>query len=288
MNTLSLSKRAQVIHLLVEGNSLRAASRLADVSYNTVLKLLCEVGKATSEYQDKVLRNLTCQKIQVDEIWSFCYAKQKNVGKLLQPNPDAGNVWTWVAMCPDSKLVPSWLVGDRDIQAARMFMQDLASRMDNRIQLVSDGYKGYIEAVDNAFGTDIDYAMLVKSYGANQRYVGSEKEVIVGKPLMQDTSTSLIERQNLTMRMCIRRFTRKTNGFSKKVENHIAAVSLHFMFYNFGRIHKTLKVTPAMEAGITDHIWTIEEIVDLAYKNEVPKLRGAYGMNKLIQSLISK
>lgn len=250
MNKLSIFKRAQVIHLLVEGNSLRATARLA-----------------------------------VDEIWSFCYSKQKNVDKLVRPNKDAGDVWTWTAICPDTKLVPTWLVADRDSQAASDFIRDLSSRMANKIQLTSDGYKAYENAVNGSFGANVDFAQVVKHYDGRQRYIGSERRVVAGNPKAEHISTSLVERQNLTMRMSIRRFTRKTNAFSKKIENHAAAVALHFMYYNFARIHKSLRVTPAMECGVSKHVWSIEEIVDLAYKNEAAKPRGAY-KSKLIANII--
>lgn len=266
MNKLSLSKHAQIIGMLVEGNSLRSTSRMADVAYNTVLKLLVEVGEVCGKYQYINLKNLPCKRIQVDEIWSFNYCKQKNVDKLKQSNREAGNVWTWVAICEDTKLVPCWLVGDREIRSAKMFMDDLASRMAERIQLTSDGYKAYETVVDSTFAGNVDYAMLKKIYSASNRYIGADRQVMNGNPDKTKISTSYIERQNLTMRMSMRRFTRKTNGFSKKLQNHTCAIALHFMWYNYGRIHKTLKVTPAMEAGITDHIWTLQEIVGLISK----------------------
>lgn len=263
MNRLSLQKRAQIIGMLVEGCSLRTTSRLADVAYNTVLKQVRDIGIATSEYQDKVLRNLICKRIQVDEIWSFCYAKEKTIKrKNMDPN-GIGSLWTWTAIDYDTKLVPSWYVADRGKGSADIFMQDLASRVVSKTHITSDGYTGYIEAVDNAFGEYADYSMVVKQYDANGRYEGSEKKIITGKPEMEEVSTNIVERQNLTMRMGIRRFARKTNAFSKKLENHSHAVSLHFMYYNFARIHKTLRVTPAMEAGISDHIWELEEIAAL-------------------------
>lgn len=273
MNRLSIEKRAQIIGLLVEGNSLRATSRLADVSINTVTKLLIDTGYAAAEYQNKALRNLTCKRIQVDEIWSFCYAKQKNVALAKAPVAGAGDVWTWTAICADTKLVPSWLVGSRDADAAQTFIADLAGRMASRIQLTSDGHGPYLQAVENAFGADVDYAMLVKIYGSSpepqKRYspaecVGCRHQKVTGKPDDRHISTSFAERQNLTMRMSMRRFTRLTNAFSKKVENHAHAVALHFLYYNFGRIHKSLRVTPAMQAGIVDHAWTLEEIAGLA------------------------
>ncbi|MGH8584310.1 MAG: IS1 family transposase [Gammaproteobacteria bacterium] len=276
MNKLPLAKRAQIIGLLVEGNSLRATSRLADCSINTVTKLLVDVGAACSEYQDKTLRNLPCKRIQCDEIWAFCYAKQKNVPEDRKGVFGYGDVYTWTALCADTKLVPCWHIGRRDACAASLFVDDLAGRLAKRVQLTTDGHKPYLNAVEAAFGADIDYAMLMKLYGdetsghgAERKYspgecCGTIKGVVVGNPAAEHVSTSYVERQNLTMRMGIRRFTRLTNAFSKKVENHMHAVSLHFMWYNFGRIHKTLRVTPAMEAGVSDHVWSLEEIAKIA------------------------
>lgn len=273
MNKLSLTKRAQILHMLVEGNSLRSTSRMADVSINTVTKLLVDVGNACASYQDEKLRNLPCKRIQVDEIWSFCHSKQKNVAEEKKGKLGYGDLWTWTAICADTKLVPSWLVGGRDATYAHAFIQDLASRLNSRIQLSSDGLKAYLEAVEGAFGCDIDYAMLVKIYGGSadgqKRYspanfVTAQKTTVVGSPEPDFISTSYVERQNLTMRMSMRRFTRLTNGFSKKVENHECAVALHFMYYNFARIHKTLRVSPAMEAKLTDRLWNLEDIVNLA------------------------
>lgn len=271
MNKLSLQKRAQVIGLLVEGNSLRATGRLADVSYNTVLKLAAQAGKACDAYQAKVMVNLPCKKLQLDEIWSFVYSKAKNVPD--NKRGEAGDVWTWVAIDADTKLVPTWLVGGRDGEAARIFVADLAGRLANRVQITSDGAAPYLQAVEGAFGADVDYAMLVKIYGeggeGNEKryspaeYVCAKKEKIIGNPDLCCVSTSFVERQNLTMRMSIRRFTRLTNAFSKKVENHAASVALHFMNYNFCRIHQTLRITPAMAAGVTDHVWTVEEVAAL-------------------------
>lgn len=285
MNKLSISKRAQIIGMLVEGNSLRAISRMADCSINTVTKLLVDIGCAAADYQYKTLRNLPCKRVQVDEIWSFCYAKQKNVKDAKAAPEGAGDVWTWTAICSDTKIIPSWLVGNRDAECANAFVQDLASRLASRVQLTSDGYKPYLEAVEGAFGADVDYAMLVKSYGTpiegQKRYspadcTGCVKKAVTGKPDINHVSTSHVERQNLTMRMGMRRFTRLTNGFSKKVENHGHSIALHFMYYNFGRIHKTLKVTPAMEAGVTDHVWSLEEIAALMDVSQEPKKRGTY------------
>ncbi len=272
MNRLDISKRAQIIGLLVEGNSLRATSRLADVSINTVTKLLVDVGTACAKYQDEFLRFLPCKRIQVDEIWSFVYSKQKNVPEGMEDR--AGDVWTWTAICADTKLVPSWHVGSRDAECAMTFMDDLARRLENRVQLTSDGHKAYLDAVDGAFGGDIDYSMLVKIYGKMKiegpaRYspavcTGAKKTPMIGNPDKAHISTSYVERQNLNMRMSMRRFTRLTNAFSKKIENHEHAIARHFMYYNFGRIHKMLRVTPAMAAGVSQHVWSLEEIAALA------------------------
>jgi IS1 family transposase len=273
MNKLSTEKRVQILSCLVEGNSLRATARMCDVAFNTVLKFVPEIGEACSEYQDKVFHNLKCKRVQCDEIWSFCYAKEKNVPEEHQGEFGYGDIWTWVALDADTKLVPSFCVGNRDAKTAKIFMDDLAGRLANRVQLTTDGYKIYLNAIENAFGGDIDYAMLVKVYEATptndqRKYspiecIGAEKKRISGNPDKKHISTSFVERQNLTMRMSMRRFTRLTNGFSKKVENHIHHLSLYYMYYNFCRIHKTLRVTPAMEAGITDHVWSLEEIISL-------------------------
>jgi IS1 family transposase len=243
---------------------------------NTVVKLLVDIGTACAEYQDKTFRNLSCKNIQCDEIWSFCYSKDKNVPKEFKGVFGYGDVWTWTAIDADTKLIPSWLVANRSVDAAIVFMEDLAGRLKNRVQLTTDGHKAYLTAVENAFAGNIDYAMLVKVYGnendtqdkSARKYSPAEctetKRVrIVGNPDANLVSTSYAERQNLTMRMSMRRFTRLTNGFSKKIDNLEAAVALHFMHYNFCRIHKTLRVTPAMEAGITDHVWNLEEIINL-------------------------
>lgn len=261
--------------LLVEGNSLRSTSRLAGVSINTVYKLLIDVGRACSQYQDKTFVDLKCQRIQVDEIWSFCYVKQKNLGTAKNAPEHAGDVYTWTSLCPDTKIVPTWLVGKRDAEHAKIFIADLAERIPGRFQLTSDGFKAYLEAVEGLYRDDIDYAMLVKIYGnaeglpsvSGRHLIGTNQRKIMGKPDMRHISTSLIERQNLNMRMSMRRFTRKTNGFSKKIENHAYAVALHFMYYNFARIHKTLRITPAMAGGISKHVWSLEEIIQLTANN---------------------
>jgi IS1 family transposase len=247
---------------------------MTDSAINTVVKLLVDAGKACSEYQDRVLRNLTCNRLQCDEIWAFCYAKEKNVPADKKGRFGYGDVWTWTAICADTKLVPSWMVGNRDAETAEMFIDDLASRLAHKVQLTTDGLKVYLEAIEGTFGGNIDYAMLVKLYGDSMeqkvqkryspaKYTGSKTENITGNPDKSHISTSYAERQNLTMRMGMRRFTRLTNAFSKKVENLAHAVSLHFMYYNFARIHKTLRVAPAMEAGVSDHLWSLEEIAGL-------------------------
>jgi len=277
MNRLSIEQRARVISALVEGNSIRATCRMTGAAKGTVTRLFCDVGIACAKYQDIHLRNLSSRLIQCDEIWSFCYAKQKNVPEEKQGRFGYGDVWTWTAIDADTKLVPSWLVGLRDAGHAFKFMRDLRTKLANRVQLTTDGHRAYLTAVEDTFGADVDYAMLVKLYGHEReqvvryspaRCVGAEPHTIQGKPDPDKISTSYAERQNLTMRMSMRRFTRLTNAFSKKIENLELTVALHFMHYNFARPHKTLANpyprTPAMAAGISDHIWTIGEIVKLA------------------------
>lgn len=272
MNKLSTEKRAQIVACLVEGNSIRSTVRMTGAAKNTVTKLLVDLGAACSKYQDETLRNLECSTIQVDEIWSFCYSKQKNVPEDKQGQFGYGDIWTWTSICADSKLVPSWLIGGRDAEWANIFMNDLASRLKHRVQLSSDGHRAYLEAVEGAFGCEVDYAMLIKMYGKSlegerryspSEYIGTEFRKITGNPDPVKASTSYVERNNLTMRMGMRRFTRLTNAFSKKVENLECAVALHFMYYNFSRIHRTLKVTPAMAAGVTNRLWEIKDIVSL-------------------------
>jgi IS1 family transposase len=271
MNRLNRTKQAQVIAALVEGNSINATVRMTGVAKHTILKLIADVGSACADYQDRTFRNLKCKRIQCDEIWQFCYAKAKNVPAEKRGQFGYGDVWTWVAIDADTKLVPSFMVGNRDLQTARIFIDDLKSRLANRVQLTTDGLRIYMEAVECAFRGDVDYAMLVKMYESSQdetRYspaecVSCEPKAITGKPDPKHISTSYVERQNLTMRMSMRRFTRLTNGFSKKIENHAYAVAIHYMHYNFCRIHKTLRVTPAMEAGITGHVWSTEELASL-------------------------
>jgi IS1 family transposase len=268
MKQLSTQERARIVSALVEGNSIRAISRMTGFSRNTIDKLLTDLGRNASIYQDRTFRNLSCKRIQCDEIWSFVGAKEKNTTEETKAE-GWGDVWTWVAMDADTKLVPCWYVGTRDGGAAYHFMHDLADRLAHRVQLTTDGHKPYLMAVEDAFGTDIDYAQLIKIYGegpkTEARYspaqcMGTRRAKVIGNPEHAHVSTSFIERQNLTMRMSMRRFTRLTNAFSKKVENHEHAIAIHYMYYNFGRIHQSLRVTPAMEAGLTDHVWSIEEI----------------------------
>jgi hypothetical protein len=272
MNRLKPKKQKQIIAALVEGNSIRATCRMTGAAKGTVIKLLADLGKACSDYQDRVFHNLECKRIQCDEIWSFCAMKEKNVPEDKKGQLGYGDVYTFTALCEDSKLVPSWYVGKRSLSSAIPFMHDLANRMKHRVQLTTDGHKMYLEAVESAFGSEIDFSQLVKMYGTEPeaekryspaKYVSSKKERIQGNPDLNKTSTSYVERQNLTIRMSMRRFTRLTNGFSKKVENLAYAISLHFMYYNFVRIHQTLRCTPAMAAGVTDRLWEIEDIIAL-------------------------
>jgi IS1 family transposase len=276
MNRLSRQERAQIIRLLVEGNSLRSTTRITGRSINTVSKLLVDLGMACERYQDERLPDLTSRRIECDEIWSFCRAKARNVPEEHRGEPGWGDIWTWVAHDPDTKLVSTWLVGDRDAAFANAFLLDLASRLRYRVQLTTDGHRPYLDAVERAFGRDVDFAQLVKFYGTEPGeerkfsppvVLSEEVRIIQGQPDPERISTSGVERQNLTMRMGMRRFTRLTNGFSKKAENHAAAVALHYMYVNFARPHKSLANpyprTPAMAAGIEDHIWSSEEIAAL-------------------------
>jgi len=276
MSKLSIEKRVQILSMLVEGSSMRSTSRVTGASINTVSKLLIEAGQACLEFHDENVRGLKSERIQCDEIWSFCYAKQKNAGKADMPE-FAGDIWTWTSLDADSKLICNWFVGGRDAEYANIFMQDLAERLDNRVQLTTDGHKAYLQAVDGAFGNDIDYAQLVKLYGQSPngkttRYspaecTGIRKKDRTGSPDQQHVSTSYVERQNLNMRMGMRRFTRLTNAFSKKYENHCHALALYFVYYNFIRKHTTLKTTPAVAAGLVDEVYTMELIVELVEKN---------------------
>jgi IS1 family transposase len=274
MNRLSTEKRAQIIGCLVEGNSIRATVRMTGAAKNTIVKLLADLGEACAEFQDGALQDLPCKVVEVDEIWSYCYAKQKNVPEQFKGTPGYGDVWTFTAICADTKLAPTWLVGERTSDDAEFFLTDLASRLDGRVQLSTDGHRIYEGTVGPAFRQNVDWAQIQKQFsgGEDGKYsppacIGSKRRIVKGDPDPDRISTSYVERQNLTMRMGMRRFTRLTNGFSRKVENLAHAVSLHFMHYNFARPHKTLKEryprTPAMAAGVADHIWSLEEIAAL-------------------------
>ena len=276
MNRLSTEKRAAIIGCLVEGNSIRATVRITGAAKNTVTRLLVDLGAACAEYQDATLRELPCRTIEADEIWSFAYAKQKNVPEQFRGTPGYGDVWTWVAICADTKLVPSWLVGERTIEDATTFAHDLRGRLaePGNVQVTTDGLSAYREAVGDAFG-EVDFAQLHKVYGLDPKARGAQRRysppmvtsthvsVVSGDPDPGEISTSYVERQNLAMRMGMRRFTRLTNGFSKKVENLAHAVSLHYMHYNFARVHQTLRCTPAQAAGVADKRWTLTDIAGL-------------------------
>jgi IS1 family transposase len=274
MNKLTTEKRAQIIGCLVEGNSIRATVRMTGAAKNTITKLLVDLGEACAEFQDGVLVDLPCEVVEADEIWAYCYAKQKNVPEQFKGTPGYGDVWTFTALCADTKLVPSWLIGERTMDDAEVFLTDLANRMTGRIQLSTDGHRIYEGTVGPSFANDVDWAQIQKRYAAGEpgKYsppvcIGTKRRVLKGDPDPDRISTSYVERQNLTMRMGMRRFTRLTNGFSRKVENLAHSVSLHFMHYNFARPHAALREryprTPAMVAGVTDHIWSLEEIAAL-------------------------
>ena len=296
MNKLPLQTRITILNMLVEGSSMRSISRITGVSINTVTKLLEDAGKACAAYHDTTVRNVKARNVQCDEIWSFCYAKEKNVAAAKSAPEGSGDVWTWTAIDRDTKMILAFEVGDRSAATARDFMDDLADRLATRVQLATDGHKAYLEAVEGAFGMDVDYAMLVKLYGDATGYKGHEKkyspaectgtrkELISGSPVKEPVSTSHVERQNLSMRMGMRRFTRLTDGFSKKLENHLHMLSLYFVHYNFVRIHKTLKCTPAMAAGVSTTLqgmtW-LAGIVEAAAPK--PGARGPYG-EKTIQT----
>jgi IS1 family transposase len=289
MNKLPIEKRRQILAMLCEGSSMRSIERITGVSINTVSKILVEAGEACLILHDETVHNVKASRVQCDEIWSFCYAKDKNVPAAKDAPEGAGDVWTWTAIDADTKLIVSYFVGDRSGQSAIALMDDLRSRLSNRVQLTTDGHRAYLEAVEGAFGADVDYAQLVKMYGnvgggknAEVRYspaecTGIKKVRVEGNPDVKHVSTSYVERQNLTMRMSMRRFTRLTNAFSKKLDNHIHALALYFVFYNFTRIHKTLRVSPAMAAGITNRLWSLDDVIakidELA---PAPKPRGPY------------
>jgi IS1 family transposase len=287
MNKLSRERRAQILGMMVEGNSIRAIARMTDVSKNTIVKLLEDAGEACLDYHDRYVRGVAAKRVQCDEIWSFAWCKQKNVAKAKRKDLAHGDVWTWVAIDAETKLAISYLVGDRNSEYAMTLMDDLRQRVTTRLQLTTDGHSPHLQAVDGAFGADIDYAMLVKMYGmppaeaeAARRYspsecIGTQRRKVTGNPDPKHISTSYVERQNLTMRMAIRRFTRLTNAFSKKVENHAHSVAIHFMHYNFVRIHQSLRVTPAMAAGVSNTLWSLMEMVSVIEEWEArntPKL----------------
>ena len=290
MNKLPLNKRVQILSMLCEGSSMRSISRVADVSINTVSKLLVDAGKFCAELHDNQVRNVKAKRVQCDEIWSFVGAKQKNVPTMKQPVEGAGDVWTWTALDGDSKLIISWLVGGRDSEYALAFMDDVKDRLANRVQMTTDGHRAYLNAVEEAFGADIDYAMLVKQYGEpegravpqERRYspavcTGAVKTRIEGSPDPEFVSTSHVERQNLTMRMANRRFTRLTNAFSKKFENHVHMVALYTVWYNFIKMHKSLRMTPAMAAGVADKLWSMDDLCEMMEATEPkPGPRGPY------------
>ena len=288
MNKLPFHTRLEILHMLCEDSSMRAISRIKDISFNTVKKLLVDAGRACAAFHDATVRNITTKKIQCDELWAFCYAKQKNVPFAKSPVEGAGDIWTWTAIDADTKLLISWMIGNRDGETAAIFINDLKKRLANRVQLTTDGHKAYLQAVESAFGIDIDYAMLIKLYGSSEdpdhRYspaecIGVEKKTIMGAPVAEDISTSYVERHNLTTRMCIRRFTRLTNAFTKKLENHGHAFALYTVWYNFVRIHKTLRMSPAMAAGVSKTLWDMDHIIDLIEhfeSNQMPKKRGPY------------
>jgi IS1 family transposase len=290
MNKLPSAKRTQILGMLCEGSSMRSISRTVDVSINTVAKLLVDAGKVCAAFHDEKVRGVKARRVQCDEIWSFTYAKAKNVASAKAAPEEAGDTWTWTALDADSKLIVSWLVGGRDAEYANAFMNDLASRLASRVQLTTDGHRAYLDAVEGAFGADVDYAQLVKLYGeapeAQKRYspaecVGCRKEAIAGRPEKKHVSTSYVERQNLTMRMHMRRFTRLTNAFSKKFENHMHMVAIYTVWYSFVRIHKTLKVTPAMAAGLSPILWSMEDVAALV-EADAPKpgKRGSYKLRQ--------
>jgi IS1 family transposase len=291
MNKLPLTTRVQILSMLVEGSSMRSTSRITGVSINTVTKLLIDAGEACASFHYGAVRDVKAKRVQCDEIWSFCYAKERNVATAKTPSVDAGDVWTWTALDADSKLILSYMVGERDAETANMFMDDVAERLDGRVQLTTDGHRVYLDAVAGAFGADVDFAQLVKLYGSvpesfKGRYspaecIGARKVPVTGNPDKTHVSTSYVERANLTIRMGLRRFTRLTNAFSKKIDNHIHALSLYFVFYNFCRIHKTLRVTPAMAAGISDTVRDMEWIVGLIDARAAkPGKRGPYKKQK--------
>jgi IS1 family transposase len=281
MNKLTHAKRVQLVNCLIEGCSIRATVRMTGVAKKTAMRFLFEIGQVCAEYQDRVFRNLACTSVQLDELWGFNYCKAKNVTpEIANKIPAAGDVWLWVAIDAETKLVPCWRLGGRDAHTAFEFVHDLKARLNSRVQLTSDGHRTYLEAVESAFGSDVDYAMLVKLYGSDResevRYspaecIGCRAIPIIGRPQAKHISTSFVERQNWTVRTTMRRYTRLSNGFSRKIENHAAAIALNYFAYNFIKIHRTLRVSPAMAAGVTDHLWDASELVSLLEAEEVGK-----------------
>jgi IS1 family transposase len=281
MNKLTHNQRTQVVNCLIEGCSIRATVRMTGVAKKTVMRFLVEIGEVCADYQDRVFRKLSCRRIQLDELWGFNYCKQKNVTAEIQDKvPGAGDIWLWVAIDAETKLVPCWQLGDRSAATGYVFVRDLAARLSNRVQLTSDGHRVYLDAVESAFGSEIDYAMLVKMYGNDReseaRYSPAEcigcKEIrIIGRPDPKHISTSYVERQNWSVRTAMRRYTRLSNGFSRKIQNHAAAVALYYFSYNFIKIHRTLRVTPAMAAGVTDRLWSAGDLVGLLESEERAK-----------------
>jgi IS1 family transposase len=286
MNKLPLETRTRILAMLCEGSSMRSISRVCDVSINTVSKLLVDAGKACADFHDANVRNVKCQRVQVDEIWSFCYAKEANAPKTISRHEGRGDVWTWTALDADSKLIITWTVGDRDSKTAYGFMCDLKERLANRVQLTSDGLKSYVSAVGKTFGDDVDFSQLVKIYGPShegqRRYSppvckGAIKDPRTGNPDPDHISTSYVERSNLTMRMHMRRFTRLTNAFSKKIDNHIHMVALYTVWYNYIRQHKTHRLSPAMAAGISDKLWSMTDLAEMIDATlPEPGKRGPY------------
>jgi IS1 family transposase len=283
MNRLDSTTRAQVIGCLIEGCSIRSTVRMTGVAKKTVMRVLCEVGAICEVYQDDVFRNLRCKRLQLDECWAWIYCKERNrTEEIARKNPHAGDVWLWVCVDADSKLVLSWRLGERDVTTARDFVDDIAMRVKGRVQITSDGHRAYLTAIEDVFGADVDYAILQKIFGTPQeketRYspakcIGCESKPMIGKPDYRHVSTSFVERQNWTLRTNMRRYTRLSNGFSRKLENHAAAVALNYFAYNFIKIHRTLRTSPAMAAGVTDRLWEVSDLVALweSYEREAER-----------------
>jgi IS1 family transposase len=285
MNRLDSATREQIIRCLIDGCSIRATVRITGAAKKTVMRLLCEVGEVCEAYQDEVFRDLQCRRVQLDEVWTWIYCKERNrTEEIARKNPDAGDIWLWVAVDADTKLVPSWMLGGRDLKTARIFVDDLASRLRHRVQITSDGHNAYLKAIEDAFGEDVDYAVLQKIFGGSTdketRYspakcIGCESKPMIGDPDYKHVSTSYVERQNWTVRTNLRRYTRLSNGFSRKLQNHAAAVALNYFAYNFIKIHRTLRMTPAMAAGVTNRLWDVQDLVALWESYEREEKRAA-------------